>query len=111
MKHSMTGLAIAAAIFMISGPVSASDKPKAPTPIKAEIDDAVIDQARGADQSVDYASLRKFGPWDDRNYDLTAADIAMLPANDRYVPNVPAFFKVLKRKEGIAEGRPLPIER
>lgn len=110
MKHSMTVLAIAAAICMISGPVSASDKPKAPTPIKAEIDDAVIDQARGADQAVDYASLRKFGPWDDRNYDLTAADIAMLPANDRYVPNVPAFFKVLKRKEGIAEGRPLLFE-
>ncbi|WP_257385497.1 proprotein convertase P-domain-containing protein [Tahibacter caeni] len=110
MKHSMTVLAIAAAICMISGPVSASDKPKAPTPIKAEIDDAVIDQARGADQSVDYASLRKFGPWDDRNYDLTAADIALLPANDRYLHNVPAFFKVLKRKEGIAEGRPLLFE-
>lgn len=107
MKRSLTILAATAAILMISGPISASDKPKKPTPIKVQTDDAVIDQSRGADPSVDYASLRRFGPWDDRNYDLTASDIAMLPPNDRYIYNVPAFFKVLKRKEGIAEGRPL----
>lgn len=107
MNRALTLLVATAAISMIALPVSASNKPKTPTPIKVQIDDAMIDQSRGADQSVDYASLRKFGPWDDRNYDLTAADIALLPANDRYIHNVPAFFKVLKRKEFVAEGRPL----
>ena len=68
---------------------------------------ATIEQSRGVDPSVDYASLVRFGPWDDRNYDLTAADIALLPANDRFVPGVPAFFKVLKRKEMAAEGFPI----
>lgn len=107
MKRALISLALLAAMGVTAGTVSASNKPKTPTPAKAQIDDAVIDQARGADQSVDYASLRKFGPWDDRNYDLTASDLALLPANDRYVYNVPAFFKVLKRKEYAAEGRPL----
>ena len=27
-----------------------------------------IDQALGADPSVDYSRLAKYGPWDDRNY-------------------------------------------
>lgn len=64
-------------------------------------------QALGVDQSVDYASLSKFGPWDDRNYQLTAEDLRILPDNDRYVPGVPAFFKVMKRKEMAEQGFPL----
>lgn len=72
-----------------------------------EVDNAVIVQSRGVDAGVDYEALRRFGPWDDRNYDLNAADVALLPAGDRYLPGVPAFFKVLKRKEAIAEGTPL----
>lgn len=72
-----------------------------------QIDDATIVQSKGVDQSVDYAELRRFGPWDDRNYALTKADLAMLPADDEYRFGVPAFFKILKRKELIAEGFPL----
>ncbi len=72
-----------------------------------QIDDATIVQSQGVDQSVDYAGLRRFGPWDDRNYALTKADVAMLPANDEYRFGVPAFFKILKRKELIDEGFPL----
>ena len=70
-------------------------------------DPAVIVQSRGVDPSVDYASLVRFGPWDDRNYALTAADIALLPENDRPVRGVPAFYKVQKRKEMAAEGNPI----
>ncbi len=65
------------------------------------------DNARGVDASVDYAALLAFGPWDDRNYQLTAADIAVLPAKDYYVHGVPAFFKVMKRREMAAQGFPL----
>ena len=72
-----------------------------------QIDDATIVQSRGVDQSVDYAELRRFGPWDDRNYALTKADIATLPDNDEYRYGVPAFFKILKRRELIGEGYPL----
>ncbi|MCE7930800.1 MAG: exo-alpha-sialidase [Xanthomonadales bacterium PRO6] len=64
-------------------------------------------QALGADPSLDYAKLLSFGPWDDRNYALTRADVAVLPANDRYLPTVPAFFKILKRREMQAQGFPL----
>ncbi|HET7843579.1 MAG TPA: sialidase family protein, partial [Xanthomonadales bacterium] len=70
-------------------------------------DGIVIDQSRGADQSVNYAGLVELGPWDDRNYDLTASDLAVIPPKDYYVARVPAFFKVLKRKEMAAEGFPL----
>jgi hypothetical protein len=67
----------------------------------------VIEQSRGVDQRVEYPSLIKFGPWDDRNYDLTLEDINLLHPKDQYLYRVPAFFKVLKRKEFIAEGTPL----
>jgi hypothetical protein len=73
----------------------------------AQTDNATIDQTKGIDQSVDYASLRHFGPWDDRNYELTAADIALLPKDDEYRRGIPAFFKIERRKEGIAEGFPI----
>ncbi len=70
-------------------------------------DEPVINQALGADPSVEYADLVKFGPWDDRNYQLTAADVAVLPAEDYFVRGVPAFFKVQKRREMAAQGFPL----
>ncbi len=59
---------------------------------------AKIIQSKGVDQSVDYAALEKLGPWDDRNYQLTKADLAVLPKNDQYLSNVPLFFKVEFRK-------------
>lgn len=63
--------------------------------------DAVkIIQSRGADQQVDYASLTKYGPWDDRNYALTADDIKLLAPNEHELHDpIPAFFRVELRKE------------
>lgn len=65
-----------------------------------------IDPARGADPSVDYEALKKIGPWDDRNYALTAADLEVLSANEseQRTP-VPAFFRVELRKRYPELGR------
>ena len=60
---------------------------------------AEVRQELGVDQRVDYASLTKYGPWDDRNYQVTLEDLAIIPANDQYLANVPVFFKVLARKD------------
>lgn len=57
-------------------------------------------QSRGVDQRVDYQSLTKFGPWDDRNYNLTTEDLDYLsPDEDQLRDPVPAFFRVELRKE------------
>jgi len=61
----------------------------------------------GVDPSVDYQALLKFGPWDDRNYQLRAADLEVLPENDVYRPGVPAFFKIETRRMFVAQGFPL----
>lgn len=59
-----------------------------------------IVQSRGVDQHVDYNSLTKFGPWDDRNYDLTAEDLEYLSPDEYKLQNkLPAFFRVELRKE------------
>ena len=60
---------------------------------------AVISQARGVDQRVDYQSLTKYGPWDDRNYNVTLEDLSLIPEKDQYLPNIPVFFKIFLRKE------------
>ena len=65
---------------------------------------ATIRQARGVDQTVTYQTLTRYGPWDDRNYGLTKADVDLLPPGDQYLPNVPAFFKVYLRKQQPALG-------
>ncbi|MCB1629054.1 MAG: hypothetical protein KDI48_15105 [Xanthomonadales bacterium] len=58
-----------------------------------------IDVHRGADPNVDYAALLAHGPWDDRNYALTAADVAWLPESDRqHGDPVPAFFRIELRR-------------
>jgi len=68
-----------------------------------------ISQAKGVDASVDYARLAEYGPWDDRNYALTAADLAYLPkAESEAHDPLPAFYRVWARKAAIAEGHPLP---
>ncbi len=59
-----------------------------------------IVQSRGVDQRVDYSALAKFGPWDDRNYELTAQDLKVLAPNEQELhPQIPAFFRVELRKE------------
>lgn len=60
---------------------------------------AEIKQSLGVDQRVDYKSLTKYGPWDDRNYQLTKEDLAIIPKKDQYLANIPVFFKIEKRKE------------
>ncbi len=60
----------------------------------------VIDQALGVDQSVNYRSLTQFGPWDDRNYQLTQADLDLLSADEaEQADPIPAFFRVELRRE------------
>ncbi len=66
----------------------------------APADNPQIVQSRGVDSGVDYASLTKFGRWDDRNYQLTRADLALLAKNEAELfPGIPAFFRVELRKE------------
>ena len=62
--------------------------------------DVEIDQTRGVDQRVDYSSLAKFGPWDDRNYKLTLEDLSYFsPDEEKLKDPIPAFFRVELRKE------------
>jgi len=59
-----------------------------------------VDQSRGVDARVDYAELKKIGPWDDRNYQLTREDLALLADNEEELAGpVPAFYRVLHRRE------------
>ncbi len=62
-----------------------------------------IQQIRGVDSRVDYASLTAIGPWDDRNYQLTQEDLELLAPNELELKaQIPAFFRVELRK-GIPE--------
>lgn len=101
------GLMLALGLLVGAGAAAAAPAPVGATTTTIAPEDVRIEQSRGVDQSVDYAGLTKYGPWDDRNYELTAEDIALLPKHDQYLRRVPAFFKVLKRKEYAAEGTPL----
>ena len=59
-----------------------------------------IEQSRGADAAVDYRALARLGPWDDRNYSLTAADIALLAPNEADLDEaIPVFYRVHLRRE------------
>jgi hypothetical protein len=59
-----------------------------------------IDPQRGADPAVDYRSLAALGPWDDRNYSLTASDLALLAPNEAELNvKIPAFYRVQLRRE------------
>jgi subtilisin-like proprotein convertase family protein len=58
-----------------------------------------VDPTKGADPRVDYPALLQFGPWDDRNYLLTAPDLAHLAPNERdQLDPIPAFFRVEMRR-------------
>ena len=59
-----------------------------------------IIQSCGVDPLVDYPSMVKYGPWDDRNYALTAEDLEYLSPDEHELKNqLPAFFRVELRKE------------
>lgn len=58
-----------------------------------------IDAAKGIDARVDYARLTQIGPWDDRNYRLTAKDLTLLAPNEKEQRDpIPAFFRVEMRR-------------
>ncbi len=58
-----------------------------------------IQQTRGADQQVRYDTLTRYGPWDDRNYQLTSADLSLLAPNEEELRDpIPVFFRVLLRR-------------
>ena len=64
-----------------------------------------VDPARGVDRNVDYTALVRLGPWDDRNYQLTKEDLAILPENETDLSSpIPAFFRVEYRKAWAANG-------
>lgn len=71
----------------------------------------VIRNSRGVDSRVDYTSLTRYGPWDDRNYQLTGADLALLaPNEDEQVAQIPVFFRVQMRKAWPALRRQGPAQ-
>ena len=84
-------LVVAALIVPTLASAQLTDKPRA---VSHE-----VTVAKGVDPTVDYASLTTIGPWDDRNYQLTAKDLALLAPNEKEQRDpVPAFFRVLMRK-------------
>lgn len=91
---SKLGLASLVALGVLVGPSSAQAK----TWVDAGRTVAV-DPDRGVDSRVDYASLVRLGPWDDRNYALTLEDLRVLAPNEAELGDpVPAFFRVGMRK-------------
>ncbi|MEM7351555.1 MAG: sialidase family protein [Acidobacteriota bacterium] len=86
---------------VIADAQSGEPPPEAGAPATAEPPAASwkIVQTRGVDGRVDYASLVRFGPWDDRNYQLTQEDLALLsPTEEEVLDPIPAFFRVELRK-------------
>jgi hypothetical protein len=62
-----------------------------------------IVQSRGADPlRINYAEFARYSPWDDRNYNLTRADLTELarlsPNDTRLYDPVPVFFRLQLRK-------------
>lgn len=58
-----------------------------------------IDPSRGVDPTLDYEALTEIGPWDDRNYQLTAKDLEVLAKNESDLKDaIPVFYRVLLRR-------------
>ena len=95
-----TGLTIVTMVVVVIWMLNVATAQEYLTGAEKNIQDSVeISQEKGADPEVDYKSLTRYGPWDDRNYSLTLEDLSLLPENDQYLANVPVFFKVQLRKE------------
>jgi hypothetical protein len=59
-----------------------------------------IDPSRGVDRGVNYESLKDYGPWDDRNYEVTKADLNYLAPDEAELADpIPAFFRIELRKQ------------
>ena len=64
-----------------------------------QIVDQTVDPSRGTDSRVDYPSLTRLGPWDDRNYQLSQRDLGLLADNEAEMTDpIPAFFRVELRR-------------
>lgn len=86
----------AAMLGLSSGVVAADPVPKS----SAVPSTVLIEPSRGVDSRVDYPSLIRFGPWDDRNYDLTLEDLTLLSPDEAQLDlPIPAFFRVVLRRE------------
>ncbi len=70
-----------------------------------------VQQIRGVDSRVDYASLIRIGPWDDRNYQLTQEDLDLLAPNEAELrAQIPAFFRVEMRRANPDMQRTGPVQ-
>jgi hypothetical protein len=70
-----------------------------------------IDSAKGLDPRVDYAAFTRLGPWDDRNYLLTQADLGWLAPNEAELGDpIPVFFRVEMRKANPRMARQGPAQ-
>ena len=95
---SLVAIIILFTLISFSTPLFAQGEPQSGS-AKSIQDSAQISQLRGVDQRVDYQSLTRYGPWDDRNYGVTREDLSLIPEKDQYLQNVPVFFKIFLRKE------------
>ena len=60
----------------------------------------VVDPSQGVDSRVDYSALLDIAPWDDRNYQLSQDDLAVLPEDERRRRDpIPVFFRVALCRE------------
>jgi hypothetical protein len=82
---------------------------------QAKVIDITINESRGVDPRVNYSRLTDYGPWDDRNYALTAEDLKSLSPNETESHDpTPAFFRVdaqgsPARRPSAADQRSRPI--
>ena len=58
--------------------------------------------------NVDYKAMEKQGPWDDRNYMTSKADLKYIPKNDQFLAYVPLFYKIEMRKRNPNMGKYYP---
>ncbi len=59
-----------------------------------------IEPSRGVDSRVDYVSLVRFGPWDDRNYQVTQEDLERFADNEAELSEaIPAFYRARLRQQ------------
>ena len=78
---------LAFAVALLAAPVAAQE----------------VVQSQGVDSRVDYESLKDFGPWDDRNYQLTQNDLDLLADDEAELRDpIPAFYRVQVRRENPA---------
>jgi hypothetical protein len=85
MRQITARIAVAAAVLAVT--------------FAADLAAQTIVPSRGVDPRVDYSTLTRFGPWDDRNYSLTQEDLELLsPEEAELLDPIPAFYRVELRK-------------